>query len=185
MNSDDSGPVLFFKALFWICFLSYVETDGKDLDWNFKNLAQLSHSFNAIPAICRAPWHDLVDIVFITIQEYFAEGWRHYVMVISAQNWPKTAISSWQYSFFLMAIWYEHAPFIQTKKAFRFQIDPFRLAGVSVDGEIRYQKCYVYECEQNKLTNIFWYHYILIQKHNMEGKIIPLLWTLWLPLFLL
>lgn len=53
-----------------------------------------------------------------------------------------------------MAI-YEQAPFIQTKKAFRFQIDPFRLVGVSVDGEIHYQKCYAYECEQNKLTNIF------------------------------
>ena len=83
-----------------------------------------------------------------------------------------------------MAIWYERAPFIQTKEAFRFQIDPFRLVGVSVDCEIHYQKCYVYECEQNKLTNIFLYSYILIQKHNIEGKIIPLLWTLWLPLFL-
>lgn len=78
-----------------------------------------------------------------------------------------------------MAIWYEHAPFIHTKEAFRFQIDPFRLVGVSVDGEIHYQKGYVYECEQDKLTNIFLYYYILIQKHNIEGKIIPLLWTLW------
>lgn len=61
------------------------------------------------------------------------------------------------------------------RKRFVFKLILLRLVGVSVDGEIHYQKGYVYECEQNKLTNIFLYYYILIQKHNIEGKIIPLL----------
>lgn len=61
------------------------------------------------------------------------------------------------------------------RKRFVFKLILLRLVRVSVDGEIHYQKGYVYECEQNKLTNIFLYYYILIQKHNIEGKIIPLL----------
>ena len=36
----------------------------------------------------------------------------------------------------------------------------------SVDGKVRYLKC-----QQNKLTNIFLCSYILIQEHDIDGKI--------------
>ena len=96
-EKKNNGQVVLFKTMFrhWKCFMSSASTDGKDGHglklWKVKLRVQKS---SKIIMVC-APWWSMFDIFFTTLQEHSGYGLiRHWVMTI-AQNWPKTAKSTW------------------------------------------------------------------------------------------
>ena len=94
---------LLFKTIFrhWNCFLSSVAIDGKDRHWlELEKVWPTFSRFNAMPATVTEKkfWIIVSRLPSLVKYVWFLYGLRHLV-ITTAHNWSKTAISSWHNQF--------------------------------------------------------------------------------------